>query len=281
MHPIRLGSCGWSYQEWVGTFYPPGTPASEFLSVYAERYAVVEVDSTFYRPPGKKMAAAWRGKTPADFGFCLKVPQIITHEKRLLDCADDVAEFLTGARVLRDKLRCCVLQFGYFNRWHFAGLGPFLERLVPFLEEWPADVPLAVEIRNKAWLTPRLADALRPHGAVLVLTDQAWMPSPQTVLKQFDVVTGPFAYLRLLGDRAETERRTRTFDHLVLDRTDQVQADAEAMRLLAARVPVLAFVNNHFAGYAPGSIAQLEAALGIPASRPEASTTVQKSLFPD
>jgi uncharacterized protein YecE (DUF72 family) len=257
MHPVRIGTCGWSYKEWVGVFYPEGLPPGEFLASYAERFPVVEVDSTFYRTPSRKMVQGWRDKTPESFGFSLKVPQVITHEKVLLDCRKELSEFLTAARVLEGKLLGCLLQFGYFNRSAFASLDAFLERLGPFLAEWPRDVPVAVEVRNKTWIAPKLLDCLRTHGAALALIDQVWMPSPLTLVKKFDVVTGPFGYVRLLGDRAEVDRLTQTLDHTVLDRTPQIQADAEAIRAIGERVPVLAFANNHFAGYAPDTIRQL------------------------
>lgn len=262
MHLVRLGTCGWSYKEWSGPFYPAGLAAGEYLAYYAERYPVVEVDSTFYRSPGRKMVEGWRDRTPPGFGFSLKVPQTITHEKVLKDCGAELGAFLSAARLLGDKLLCCCLQFGYFNRKAFASLGAFLERLDPFLNGWPKDVPVAVEVRNKNWLTGQLADCLRSHNAAWVLSDQAWVPSPLSVAKKLDAVTGPFAYVRLLGDRAEVDALTDTLDHTVIDRGDQVQADAEAIRLLSERVPVLAFVNNHFAGYAPETLRQLAEALG-------------------
>src|SRR5262249_32397458 len=108
-HPVRLGTCGWSYADWVGNFYPSGTPASVYLSAYAERYNVVEVDNTFYRIPRRKMVEGWRDKTPTGFGFSLKVTQSITHEKILVNCREDVARFLDAAGVLEDKLICCLL----------------------------------------------------------------------------------------------------------------------------------------------------------------------------
>jgi uncharacterized protein YecE (DUF72 family) len=261
MHPVRLGTCGWSYKEWAGVFYPKGLAPGDFLSFYAERYPVVEVDSTFYRTPSRKMVEGWREKTPAKFGFSLKVPQLITHEKLLADCRAEVSEFLDAARLLGDKLLCCCLQFGYFNKKAFATVDAFLERLGTFLGDWPGDVPVAVEIRNKTWMTEQFADCLRSRRAAWVLSDQAWMPSPLSVVQKLDVATGPFAYIRLLGDRAEVDRLTKTLDHIVVDRQDQLHADAEAIRLLAKRVPVLAFVNNHFAGYAPETLRQLQGAL--------------------
>jgi uncharacterized protein YecE (DUF72 family) len=258
MHPVQIGTCGWSYKEWSGVFYPEDLTAGEFLSFYASRYPVVEVDSTFYRSPSRKMVEGWRDRTPDSFGFALKVPQAITHEKLLLDCREEVRAFLTAARVLEQKLRCCVLQFGYFNQKAFAGLDAFLDRLGPFLDAWPKDVPLAVEVRNKAWMTAKLGDFLRSHGVVWVLTDQAWMPSPLKIVRQIDALTGPFAYIRLLGDRQVVDALTSTLDHTVIDRSGQLRDDAEAVRLLRERVPVLVFVNNHYAGYAPETIEQLQ-----------------------
>jgi uncharacterized protein YecE (DUF72 family) len=266
MHPVRIGTCGWSYKEWVGPFYPERTPGTRFLTAYAERFHVVEVDSTFYRIPSLSMVQGWNEKTPAGFGFSLKVPQIITHEKVLLDCREEVEGFVAAARVLGDKLLCCVLQFGYFNKAAFAHRDTFLERLDPFLAAWPKEVPLAVEIRNKTWLSKPLTDCLRQHRAVLVLADQEWMPSPLSVVKTLDAVTGPFGYVRLLGERAAVDARTSLFDHVVVDRTDQLRLDAQAIRLLTEHVPVLVFVNNHFAGYAPETIRELQAIL---ADRPQ------------
>ena len=104
-----------------------------------------------------------------------------------------------------------------------------------------------------------LADCLRRRGAVWVLPDQAWMPSPLDLARRLDVVTGRFGYVRLLGDREAVDALTKTLDHVVIDRGARVAADAEAIRLLSEHVPVLAFVNNHFAGYAPETIRQLVA----------------------
>jgi uncharacterized protein YecE (DUF72 family) len=258
MHPVRVGTCGWSYKEWSGVFYPEEVTAADFLSYYAGRYPVVEVDSTFYGSPSPKTVEGWRERTPDNFGFSLKVPQVITHEKLLLDCREQVRRFLTAARLLEHKLVCCVLQFAYLNRTAVPGLDAFLDRLDAFLDSWPEDVPVAVEVRNRNWMTAKLGDRLRARRAVWVLADQNWMPTPLSVVRKEDAVTGPFAYVRLLGDRAAVDVLTRTLDHIVIDRSAQLQDDAAAIRLLSERVPVLVFVNNHFAGYAPETVRQLQ-----------------------
>ena len=126
---VRIGTCGWSYKDWVGPFYPKGLTPADYLPYYAERFSIVEVDSTFYRSPSKSMVQGWRDKTPEGFSFSLKVPQTITHEKVLVDCSGEVEEFASAARLLGDKLLCWTLQFGYFNRQAFASGAEFLERL--------------------------------------------------------------------------------------------------------------------------------------------------------
>ena len=114
-------------------------------------------------------------------------------------------------------------------------------------------------MRNRAWMTAALGDCLRRHNAVWVLPDLAWMPTPLSVVERLDVVTGPFAYVRRLGDRESVDALTKTLDHIVIDRTAQVEEDARAIRVLRERVPIVAFVNNHFAGYAPEMARQLAA----------------------
>jgi uncharacterized protein YecE (DUF72 family) len=101
------------------------------------------------------------------------------------------------------------------DRKAFSSLDAFLERLQPFLDLWPSDVPVALEIRNKAWVTAKLLHCLRARRVVFALTDQAWMPSPLSLREQLDVVTGPFGYVRLLGDRKAVDDLTPTLDHIV------------------------------------------------------------------
>ena len=168
MHPITIGTCGWSYKDWQGVLYPEHLGPADYLSYYAEKYPIVEVDSTFYRLPSLRMVQGWNDQTPDGFRFSLKVPQVITHEKLLVDCQEEAAAFWAAVRLLGEKLRCAVLQFGYFNRQAFAGQAAFLERLDPFLAKWPADVPVAVEIRNKSWMSKYWIDELSMKGQVCI-----------------------------------------------------------------------------------------------------------------
>src|SRR6266446_1188100 len=93
-HPILIGCSGWSYPDWEGPFYPEGMAAADELGWYADRFPIVEVDSTFYRPPAPSQVRGWMKRTPPGFKFALKVPQVITHQKRLKDCAQEVEGFV-------------------------------------------------------------------------------------------------------------------------------------------------------------------------------------------
>jgi hypothetical protein len=139
MHHVRIGTGGWSYKDWSGVFYPDDLAASVQLSYLGERYPVVEGHSTFYRSPSHKAVEGWRDRTPPGFGFSLKVPQAITHEKVLLDCGADVDSFLAAARLLGEKLLCCPLRFGYFNRRNSPRWGPSSTASTP---SWRAGRPM-------------------------------------------------------------------------------------------------------------------------------------------
>ena len=256
---IHIGTSGWSYVDWVGPFYRAGTPKSDFLGAYAEHFEVVEVDSTYYAPPAKRIVTGWYERTPEGFRFALKAPGAITHEKVLDDCERDADAFFDALAPLGEKLLCVLLQFGYFNKAKFASAGPFMERLDAFLERCAARVPLAVEIRNKAWLTRGYFDLLRRHNAAAALVEHAWLPPVERLIEQQDVVTGPFSYFRLIGDRTGIEEITKTWGETVLDRSSDLRRVAGSMRRIAERVPVYTFVNNHYAGHGPETSRRLRA----------------------
>src|SRR5690349_14814711 len=100
---IRIGTQGWNYDAWVGPFYPVGTRPADFLSVYSRAFDTVEVDSTFYAIPPSKTVRGWADRTPAGFTFALKMPQEVTHERRLRDAADIAKALFDRARELDDK----------------------------------------------------------------------------------------------------------------------------------------------------------------------------------
>ncbi|HYR68945.1 MAG TPA: DUF72 domain-containing protein, partial [Candidatus Dormibacteraeota bacterium] len=105
IHPrLHIGTSSFSDESWVGTFYPAGAKSANFLSLYARRFDTVEIDATFYRIPTAAQARSWAAKVPAGFKVAAKVPQVITHEKVLVDSGNDLKEFLDTMEELGDKL---------------------------------------------------------------------------------------------------------------------------------------------------------------------------------
>jgi uncharacterized protein YecE (DUF72 family) len=253
---LRLGTSAWSNPSWVGVFYPDGTKPCDYLARYADKYDCVEIDSTFYRIPTASMIKKWYQDTPEGFLFAAKVPQVITHEKVMLDCEQELSEFLKSVSGLKEKLGPLLLQFPYFNKKAFDSPQDFYGRLSPFLAGLPKDFQWALEIRNKYWITQELLELLSKHKIAFSMIDQSWMPPIDQLLKRHDLDTAPFAYIRWLGDRKGIEDITKEWDKVVIDRTaDLTRWVLPVHQLLARGRQVYGFFNNHYAGHAPASLA--------------------------
>jgi uncharacterized protein YecE (DUF72 family) len=252
---IRLGTSAFTAAGWEEAFYPAGMKPAEYLSYYATKFDTVEVDSTFYRTPAISTVQGWYAKTPPGFLFAAKVPQTITHEKVLADCDEEFHLFLKAMDCLGEKLGPLLLQFGYFNKKAFPGVSEFLGRLAPFLKKLPKGYRFAVEIRNKTWLVPPFLEALRERHVALALIDQDWMPGPQQLFARLDPITADFAYVRWLGDRKGIEEKTKVWNKLIVDRTADLRDWVDVLKKVSERkIQILAFANNHYAGFGPGTL---------------------------
>lgn len=252
---IRIGTSAFTAVGWPGTFYPADLKPADYLTYYAQHFDTVEVDSTFYRVPSRSMVAGWYAKTPEGFIFAAKVPQTITHEQVLVACDGELKKFLAAMEPLQEKLGPLLLQFPYFNRKAFGSVDGFLERLRPFLKALPKDIRFAVEVRNKAWLMPKLLDLLREQRVALALIDHPWLPRPGELLARIDPVTADFTYIRWLGDRKAIEEQTKSWDKVILNRQRELEEWVDACRKFNQRsITIFAFANNHFAGHAPATV---------------------------
>lgn len=180
---IRVGTSGYNYPEWRGSFYPEKLPAARMLAYYAERFVTVEVNYTFYRMPSAKTVAGWAAQTPAGFVFALKAPQRITHVARLRGVADPLRYFLDAARGLGDKLGPILFQLP-------PNLARDPDRLRALLDLVPPDVRCALEFRHASWLAEDVYDLLRSRNAALCIADTGTGTTPL-------VATADFGYLRL------------------------------------------------------------------------------------
>src|SRR5688572_19433280 len=127
---VIVGTSGYSYKEWKGTFYPSDLPAAKMLPFYAEHFGSVEINNTFYRMPDAKTIEKWASEVPDGFRFVLKAPQRITHHKKLAGVEDEVRYFLEVASLLGPKLGPLLFQLPPFLRKDAETLRGFLS-LIP------------------------------------------------------------------------------------------------------------------------------------------------------
>ena len=156
---------------------------------------------------------------------------------------------------LGEKLGPLLFRFGYFNKKALLGVNDFLARLVPFLKKLPKGYRFAVEIRNKTWLVPQFVEALRERQIALALVDHVWLPRPKQLFERFDPITTDFTYVRWIGDRKGIEQETKTRDRVIVDRSGDLAEWVEVLKTVHKRkIQILAFANNHYAGYGPGTV---------------------------
>jgi uncharacterized protein YecE (DUF72 family) len=257
MTELRIGTSAFTADGWEGSFYPKGMKPADFLSYYATKFDTVELDNTFYRTPALSTVQGWNAKTPPGFIFAAKIPQVITHEKILVDCQDDLSHFLKTMDALGDKLGPLLFQFGYFNKQKFKSGSEFVARLGPFLKKLPKDHRFAVEIRNKNWLDGRFVATLKEHNVALALIDQAWMPPISEVVDKIDPITTDFTYVRWLGDRKGIEEQTTTWDKVIVDRKRDLKNWVDILKEMVNNKKIrklFAFANNHYAGHGPATV---------------------------
>jgi uncharacterized protein YecE (DUF72 family) len=224
------------------------------LSLYAQAFDTVEVDSTFYAIPPPNTVRGWARRSPDGFVFALKLPQEITHERHLRRAEAETETFIERARLLGPKLGPILVQLGpEFSPSDFDALEAFVPRL-------PRDLRFAVEVRQQRWTRPEilfdLLSLLAEHGVALALSDGRWIPR-ETMLELALKPTADFHYVRWMGPN----RDLTDFSHVQVDRTAEIGTWAGVLRDL--RVDVYGYVNNHFAGHSPASARDLQRRLGI------------------
>ena len=199
---LHVGTSGYSYKEWKGSFYPEDLPAKEMLRYYASRLLAVEINNTFYRLPQRSMLENWKEQVPANFRFSIKASQRITHFKRLKDAEDETQYLLDTAAALEDRLGVVLFQLP-------PNMKKDLPRLKAFLDCLPAGTRAAFEFRHQTWLDDETLHALHRGNYPLCVSDTDDLP-----VTHIDR-TADWGYLRLRrveysqADLAEWLKRVR------------------------------------------------------------------------
>jgi uncharacterized protein YecE (DUF72 family) len=180
---LWVGTSGYNYPEWRGSFYPEKLPAAKMLPYYAERLSTVEINNTFYRMPNEAAVSGWDKSTPSRFRLTLKAPKRITHIARLRDCAEAVRRFLQVADTLGPKLGALLFQ-----------LPPYLRRepglLESFVETLPPGTCAAFEFRHASWFDEQTYACLAARNLALCVADSEKLSTPLQI-------TAKYGYFRL------------------------------------------------------------------------------------
>lgn len=208
---IHVGCSGWVYRHWRGPFYPEDLPQKRWFHHYASEFDTVEINASFYRLPLASTFDGWREKAPSGFRYALKVNRFITHNKKLLGCAEPLAEFIGLARRLGSALGPLLYQ-----------LPPSLhrndERLAAFLALLPPDLEHVIEFRHASWYADEVLSLLDQHGIGFVAHDLTGLVSPERA-------SGRTAYVRFHGTggkywgRYSDEQTNRWADWLLRQQT--------------------------------------------------------------
>lgn len=259
---VLLGTQGWNYEAWISPFYPVGTKQSGMLAVYSRAFSTVEVDSTAYGLPADPSVAGWGASVPPQFKFAMKLPQEVTHERRLVDTQRIVRRFVDRVAPLEERLGPLLIQLS-------PGFRPSDENhnvLQKFLESLPGGYRWAIEFRHPGWMTPAVGERLKSHNVALALVDGRWIPRDMMTELAIEP-TADFAYLRWLG----VGRRLSDFSYPQLDRESAFDFWVEIVEKLRTRVSTIyGYFSNHFEGHAPHSVRELQGLLGQEPVAPEA-----------
>jgi uncharacterized protein YecE (DUF72 family) len=178
------GTSGYSYKEWIGSFYPEGIKADAMLAYYAVHLPAVEINNTFYRMPRTQVLEGWADAVPNDFRFAIKASRRITHEHRLVDAGEATTYLARKLEALGEKLGVVLFQ-----------LPPYLkkdcERLRAFLDVVPSSIPAAFEFRDASWFDDETFDLLSSRGRALCVGEDDDLEEPSRC------TTTDWVYLRL------------------------------------------------------------------------------------
>jgi uncharacterized protein YecE (DUF72 family) len=252
MADVLIGTCGYSYHEWVGPVYPAGTKPGGYLACYAGLFPTVELDFAFYSMPRAENLAKMLVDGGPGLSFSIKAFQELTHRVDPAKWTDVAERYLEAIGPLREpspgfpggRLEAVLFQFPYQ-----FGYTPENRRYLGKLLDYFQGVPCAVEFRRADWYTGRVIEGMKERKIPLVALD---MPDLRGLPPQMDVVTADLAYIRLHGRNRESwwgSDAAARYDYLYADR--ELEAWADRLERIAEQTHrILVYFNNHPKGKA-------------------------------
>ncbi len=258
MSDIRIGTSGYSYEDWVGPFYPPKLPKSSWLEHYSRHFSFTEINFSYYKMPASVHLERMAARVPPDFLFTVKAHRSLTHEVEA-SWPEQVQAFREGVAPLAEagKLGGVLLQFPY--SFHYT---PENRRYLDRLCRATGDVPRFLELRNREWQRGSVFAHMRELGVGYVMTDG---PHLEGLPRPIAATTNASAYLRFHGRNAanwwEGDNRSR-YDYLY--RKDELQPWADRIRELMTQMAlIMVAFNNHADAQAVANARDLQRLLGL------------------
>jgi len=256
-----LGTIGFSYKDWLGSFYPAGMNQRGYLPFYSRVFNCVELDTTFHSIPRQSIVQAWASSTPADFRFSLKTPRLVTHDLGLVGAQGAMLEFIASIQPLGDKLGPILIQLPPKYAQDKLNL------LNDFLSPLPRSIRYAIEFRHISWYNEKTVELLTQHQVCWVATDYPNLP------RQINLTTD-FLYIRWIGNNGMYQHHT----HERVDKTSQLKWWLDAIHPFEEHVPAIyGFFNNDYAGFAAGTCRRFKQLAGFPDE--EQNLPIQERLF--
>lgn len=249
---VHIGTSGFSYQDWVGHFYPRGTKKSDFLEHYSRYFDSLEVNYTYYQMPARRTIQGLVNKSQGRLCFAVKLTGTFTHQRDA--GADEAKQFLSALEPMSESgtLGCLLAQFPF-------GFQPSAQnwKHIDTLARWFSDTPLVVEMRNQRWVSQRFFDFLRQLNLGFCSVDEPHLPGLMPPVK---VVTSNIGYVRFHGRNTEKwfkhERPEERYDYLYPKA--ELASWVPGIRSMAPVCDQLfAFFNNHFEGKAVANALEL------------------------
>jgi len=274
MGQIRLGCSGWSYDDWVGRFYPPGTVPGQMLTYYIQNFDTVEINSTFYRIPSASLVRNWLRKAPPGFVYSLKMYQGVTHEREMRSVRKIYDQYMSAVMPLRPRLGCILIQMPQ----RFKATESNYALLEDFLSLLHEDFEFAAEFRDRSWFNSRTFQLLENYNVAFCVVSQ---PQFKGLIPPEPVVTADHGYVRFHGlnyKKWYSGQGSERYDYLYSrEELKEWKPKIEQMREQAERT-VYVYFNNHPSGQAPTNAKMMMSILGLSPTTPKSAETRQTTL---
>lgn len=251
MAKINIGTAGWDYKDWVGSFYPKQLERTQHLEFFSKYFDIVEINSTFYNLPSIDMVKNWKLRVPEDFRFIVKVWQNITHNLNDPELDLNIIKFFSSMEPLRGKIKAYLLQFPPWFKYSES----HLNKLKSLLNNLPSEYKYIIELRDNSWFNSKILLIFIDGNQIILGT--TYMPE----VIPYYMENQSFYYIRLIGDRKLT-----VFNRIQRNQKDallNLYKNVQNLNRKPEIYEIFIIVNNHFQGSAPESVNNLRKKFGI------------------